>query len=83
MTILRNCRKAMLPGGKVLVAETIIPEGNEADQVKYMDVVMLAVTGGLERTEAQFAKLFEAAGLQLKRVVQTRGPICVLEASAP
>lgn len=83
VTILRNCRKAMLPGGKVLVAETIIPEGNQADQVKYMDVVMLAVTGGLERTEAQFAKLFEAAGLQLKRVVQTRGPICVLEASAP
>jgi SAM-dependent methyltransferase len=81
VTILRNCRKAMLPGGKVLVAETIIPEGNEPDQIKYMDVVMLAVTGGLERTEPEFARLFEAAGLRLQRVIPSKGPISILEAS--
>jgi len=44
-------------------------------------VVMLAVTGGLERTEAQYASLFDAAGLRLERVIQTRGPISILEAS--
>ncbi|WP_119273935.1 methyltransferase [Taklimakanibacter deserti] len=80
--ILRNCRKAMLPGGKVLVAETLVPSGDEPDQIKQIDVVMLAVTGGLERTKAQYASLLDAAGLKLERVIPTRGPISILEASA-
>lgn len=80
--ILQNCRKAMLPNGKVLVAETLVPPGDAANQIKYIDVVMLAVTGGLERTELQYAGLFEAAGLRLDRVIETRGPISILEASA-
>ena len=80
--ILRNCRRAMRPGGKVLVAETIVPPGDEPNQIKGIDVVMLAVTGGLERTEAHYANLFEAAGLRFERAIQTQGPISILEASA-
>jgi SAM-dependent methyltransferase len=79
--ILRNCRKAMQPNGKVLLAETLVPPGDEPDQIKSIDVVMLVVTGGLERTEAQYASLFDAAGLRLERVIQTRGPISILEGS--
>ena len=79
--ILRNCRKAMQPNGKVLLAETLVPPGDEPDQIKSIDVVMLVVTGGLERTEAQYASLFGSAGLRLERVIQTRGPISILEAS--
>jgi len=79
--ILRNCRKAMSPNGKVLVAETLVPPGDEPNQIKGIDVVMLAVTGGLERTEAQYKNLFDASGLRLERVIQTRGPISILEAS--
>lgn len=82
VAILRNCRAAMLPGGKVLVAETLVPPGDEPDQIKGIDVVMLAVTGGLERTEAQYAGLFEAAGLRFERVIETRGPISIIEAAA-
>lgn len=80
--ILRNCRKAMLPNGKVLMAETLVPPGDEPDLIKEIDVVMLAVTGGLERTKVQYASLFDAAGLRLERVIQTRGPISILEASS-
>ena len=79
--IMRNCRKAMQPNGKVLLAETLVPPGDEPDQIKSIDVVMLVVTGGLERTEAQYASLFGAAGLRLERVIQTRGPISILEGS--
>jgi hypothetical protein len=79
--ILRNCRKAIMPDGKVLVAETLVPPGDEPSQIKSIDVVMLAVTGGLERTETQYASLFEAAGLRLERVIQTRAPISILESS--
>ena len=79
--IMRNCRKAMQPNGKVLLAETLVPPGDEPDGIKNIDVVMLVVTGGLERTEAQYASLFGAAGLRLERVIQTRGPISILEGS--
>ena len=80
--ILRNCRKAMPANGKVLLAETIIPVGNEPNPLKVVDVNMLAVTGGLERTEAQFANLLSLAGLRLKRVIATKAPISILEAVA-
>lgn len=79
--ILRRCREAMPAKGRVLVAETLVPAGNEPSQIKGIDVVMLAVTGGLERTVAQYADLFEAAGLRLERVIDTQGPIWILEAS--
>jgi hypothetical protein len=80
--ILRNCRMSMLPNGRVLVAETLVPPGDGPSQIKHVDVVMLAVTGGLERTETQYASLFNAAGLRLERIIQTRGPISIIEASA-
>ncbi|MDX8464112.1 methyltransferase [Mesorhizobium sp. VK23B] len=79
--ILRRCREAMPAHGRVLVAETLVPPGDAPDQIKAIDVVMLAVTGGLERTEAQYARLFEGAGLKLERVIGTRAPISILEAS--
>jgi SAM-dependent methyltransferase len=79
--ILRNCRKVLLPNGKVLVAQTLVPPGHEPSQIKFIDVLMLVVTAGLERTETEYASLFEAAGLRLERVIPTRRPISILEAS--
>ncbi len=79
--ILRNCRDAMKPHGRVLVAETIIPPGNEPTTIKLIDPAMLVVTGGIERTEAEYAALFAATGLRLERVISTRQPISILEAS--
>jgi SAM-dependent methyltransferase len=79
--ILRNCRDAMKPHGRILVAESIIPPGNEPTTIKLIDAAMLVVTGGIERTEAEYAALFAAAGLRLERVISTRQPISILEAS--
>ncbi len=71
----------MRPHGRVLVAETIIPPGNEPNTIKLIDAAMLVVTGGVERTEAEYAALFTAAGLRLERIISTGQPISVLEAS--
>jgi hypothetical protein len=78
--ILRNCRKAMLPEGRVLLAETIIPPGNEPDLIKFSDLNMLAVTGGQERTDHGYAYLFSQAGLELTGVMPTKSAIQILEA---
>jgi 2-polyprenyl-3-methyl-5-hydroxy-6-metoxy-1,4-benzoquinol methylase len=81
ITILRNCREAVAANGRVLIAETIIPEGSEPDPIKLIDANMLVVTGGRERTEAEYASLFAAAGLEMQRVVPASRSISVLESS--
>jgi SAM-dependent methyltransferase len=78
--ILRNCRDAMAPDGRVLIAETIVPPGNEPDSIKLVDANMLVVTGGVERTRGEYAALFVRAGLRLERVIATVQPISILEA---
>ena len=72
-TILRNCRRAVGPGGRVLLAEMVIPPGNDPHVGKLLDLEMLVMVGGRERTEAEFRDLLAAAGLRLARVVPT-GP---------
>jgi hypothetical protein len=79
--ILRNCARAMRGNGKVLLIEAVIAPGNQPHFAKWMDLEMLAFPGGRERTEAEFAELFAAAGLRLARVVPTQSPVCVLEAT--
>ena len=78
VTILRNCRDAMGPAGKVLVAENVIAEGNGPAFGKWLDLMMLVV-GGRERTEAEYGRLFSRAGLVLTRVVSTGLEVSVIE----
>jgi hypothetical protein len=78
--ILANCRAAMAPKGRVLVVEHVIPPGNDANWGKQLDINMMVLTGGQERTREQFRDLFAHAGLRLKRVVPSACPLSVLEA---
>jgi hypothetical protein len=63
---------------ELLVLESLLPEGPEAHHAKVLDIVMLTLTGGRERTRRQYETLFDAAGFRLDRVVATAGPISVL-----
>lgn len=78
VTILRNCRKAMKDGGKVLVVEMVVPPGNDPGFGKWLDLMMLLV-GGRERTEEEYRRLFSAAGLMLHRVIPTASDVSILE----
>lgn len=78
-TILKNCRKAVNPGGKLLLVEIVIKPGNEPDVGKIIDLEMLVLPSGRERTEAEYAKLFAGAGWKLTRVVPTKSPMQVVE----
>jgi hypothetical protein len=80
--ILRNCRRAMAPDGRVLVVESIVPPGNEPHFAKVLDVIMLLNLTGRERTESEFAQLFAAAGLRLARVIPTAAVPSIIEAVA-
>jgi hypothetical protein len=67
--ILRACRRSMNLSSRLLVVEHIIPEDSGPHFGKLLDLEMMAVTGGVERTETQFKYLFEKSGLKLNAVV--------------
>jgi hypothetical protein len=73
--ILSNCSKAMKPDSKLLVIEVVIPAGNEPHLGKFLDINMLVMTGGKERTEKEFSDLFTASGLKLSKVIHTQSPM--------
>jgi hypothetical protein len=77
--ILDNCRRAMTPNGKVLVVETVLPLEEESRIAALLDLNVLVMNGGRERTENDFRELFHAAGLQVTRLVPTLAPQWVIE----
>jgi O-methyltransferase domain/Dimerisation domain len=82
ITILKNIKNAMNPGGRVLVVESVIADGNGQDFGKLLDIEMLVSPGGKERTAAEYEDLFRRAGLRLTRIVPTKSPYSVIEAVA-
>ena len=80
LTILRNCHAAMSSTSKLLIVESVIPPGNEPFGGKLLDLVMLLIPGGKERTEDEYRTLLDEAGLELSRIVPTSTEISVIEA---
>jgi SAM-dependent methyltransferase len=77
--ILRSCRRAIAPEGRLLVIERLIPAGNEPSEAKLFDVNMLVVLGSQERTEGEYSALFRAAGFELARLVPTESDMTLIE----
>jgi hypothetical protein len=79
--LLWNCHRALAPEGKLLLVEMVIPPDNHPSPAQAMDLNMLVLLGGRERTEEQFARLLEAASFRLERVLSTHSPFSVIEAT--
>ena len=80
ITILRNCRNQMDRDGKLILVDAVVPAGNEPHFSKFIDLTMMVMTGGRERTEKEFAQLLAAAGFKLLRVIHTDLPTSIIEA---
>jgi hypothetical protein len=79
LTILKNCRAVMPPHGRLLLVESVIPPGNAPSFGKLLDLTMLVIPGGRERTEEEYRALYERAGFRLTRVVPTPHEVSVIE----
>ena len=81
--ILRSCHRAMKPNGKLLIVEGVYPpridRSIEGVGAARNDVNMMVVTGGRQRSEAEFRALYRATGFELTRIVPTMGGTCVIE----
>jgi hypothetical protein len=67
-TILRVIAAAAAPEARVLLVESVIPPGNESNGAKWLDLLMLVLEGGRERTEPEWRALLEGAGLGLDQI---------------
>ena len=81
LTILGHCRRAMNSGGRLLLVEMVLPPGDTPHPGKMLDMAMLTIPGGEERTEAEYAPLLDKAGFRLTRVVPTASPVSIVEAA--
>ena len=80
ITLLKNCHRAIPANGKLLLVEAVIPPGNTPFFHKVLDLTMLVVTGGLERTAAEYRTLLAAAGFRLTQIIPTQTEMSVIEA---
>jgi ubiquinone/menaquinone biosynthesis C-methylase UbiE len=83
VAILKNCGRAMAKHGKLLLVEMIMPPSEEQNTTSYQlvmtDLQMMLMTGGRERTEAEYEALLNMAGFRLARIIPTRSPDSVIE----
>jgi len=79
--LLSNCRKAIAKGGTLLIRENVLPEDDTPSMGKQLDLTMLYMLGGAERTEAEWRNLLQASGFSLTRILKTKSPFDIIEAA--
>jgi O-methyltransferase len=80
--ILAAVRRAAPAHARLVIVETLVPESPDPHFGKTLDLIMLAVTGGRERTSSQHGALLAGAGFRLLRVVATAAQYSIIEAGA-
>jgi SAM-dependent methyltransferase len=78
--IFRNIRKVIPENGRLLLFEAVVPEEDQPHFSKFMDLIMLTMTGGRERTAAEYSSLLEKGGFRMTRVVPTESFMGIVEA---
>lgn len=78
--ILSHCREAMQPSSRLLIVETVISSPTDLTEAFY-DLHMQVLLGGKERTENEFILLLHKEGLKLNRIISTKSPMKIIEAS--
>jgi hypothetical protein len=82
LAILSAIRRAAPPGATVLVVEDVMPDEQADARSQTLDIVMLSVTGGRERTAGELGELFERAGFRPAGVTETAGAMRIVEGTA-
>ena len=80
--ILRAVRQAMPPGARVIIADLVLEESPALDPARTLDLLMLVITGGRERTLPELSALLDQSGLRLGDVTRTRTQRCLVEGFA-
>jgi hypothetical protein len=82
LQILGNCRRALegKANGRVLIVDSVVPENSEPHPSKWLDLEMLMMPGGRERTRGEWEALFAKAGFEIARMVPMKAAESLIEA---
>jgi hypothetical protein len=80
VAILSNVKKVASPSAHLMLVESVIPETPEFDMGKWMDLNMMVMATGKERTAAEFRDLLDQAGFALEQIVPTPSPLSIVVA---
>jgi SAM-dependent methyltransferase len=78
--ILINCRRAVPDHGVLLLAQWAVPDENRPSAGRFMDIAMMVLTGGKERSVAEHRELLASAGFRLRQVFPVPGDFSIIEA---
>ena len=78
VALLNNVRKVASPQARLMVVDSLIPETPEFDMGKWMDLNMMVMTSGRERTASEFRAVFDRAGFALEQIVPTPSPLSIV-----
>ena len=78
VALLKNVRKIATANARLMVVESVIPETSDFDMGKWMDLNMMMMATGRERTAAEFGDLLERAGFALEQIVPTPSPLSIV-----
>lgn len=79
--LLTNCHRALTPAGKLLLVEMVVPPDNRPSPAQPMDLNMLVLLGGRERTAEEYRSLLGDAGFRMERIIPTHSPFSIVEAT--
>lgn len=79
VTILRTCAAAMAEHSRLLLVESVLPPDDTPHPGKLLDLVMVALTRGVERTAREYRALADRAGLQISQLIPTDSPVSIIE----
>jgi len=83
LKILKNCRRAIRPDGRLLLIEAVLKAPNQPDPARLVDLNMLMILKGRQRTEAEYRSLLGEAGFALIGVIPTTGAAFSIIESQP
>jgi hypothetical protein len=78
VAILSNLKRVARPNARVMLVESVVPETPEFDMGKWMDLNMMVMATGRERTAAEFRELLDKAGFDLEEIVATPSPLSIV-----
>jgi hypothetical protein len=82
LAILEAVRRAAPEGATVLLLESIVPDSPAPHWSKTLDILMLTLLGGRQRTQKEYASLLGDAGFSFTREIETPAGISIVEATA-
>lgn len=77
--ILRNCHNALNANGRVLIVESVIAPGNDPSFAKLLDLTMMVLPGGKERTAEEYQSLLKSSGFTFIQIVPTSCDVSIIE----